>query len=441
VTLGRPKRKAELRVLMNGEDVGRLTRASTGLLRFEYVSSWFTSSLSRPLSMSMPLLNRGYSGEVVENFFENLLPDNVSIRNRIQARFSAASNNSFDLLWHVGRDCVGAIQILPENAIASDVMQVSASELTDSEIAGILKNYKTMPLGMSVNDDFRISIAGAQEKTALLFLDGHWCRPEGATPTSHIFKLPIGKIEHSNMDLTDSVENEWICHLILKEFGLPVADTDIAVFDDMKVLVVKRFDRRWADDNSWLIRLPQEDMCQALNIPPALKYESDGGPGMEAVMKFLLGSSDAMADRRRFMKTLLLFFLLGAVDGHAKNFSIFLQPGGRYSLTPSYDVISAYPLLAKKQLLPQRIKMAMAVKGKSKHYNWDHILRRHWQTSAQLCQFPKDEMASIIAEVVEQRNIVEKKVMAQVVKKMSPELVESVALPIFSYMNGLIMKW
>ena len=230
-------------------------------------------------------------------------------------------------------------------------------------------------------------------------MDDKWHRPRGVTPTSHICKLPIGRIVHSGMDLTDSVENEWLCHLILQAYGIPVAETAIANFEEVKVLVVKRFDRRWSDDHSWLIRLPQEDICQALNIPPALKYESDGGPGIERIMTLILGSADALSDRRLFLKIQVLFWLLGAIDGHGKNFSIFLLPGGSYRLTPAYDIMSAYPLLTKRQLDPQKLKMAMAVKGKSSHYHWDKILYRHWLATAQACRFPTDEMDKIIKEL------------------------------------------
>jgi len=97
---------------------------------------------------------------------------------------------------------------------------------------------------MSNDDDFRISIAGAQEKMALLWHNNQWQRPIGATPTSHILKLPIGKIEHNNIDLSDSNENEWLCLEILRAFGLPVPEIKIETFEDMKALIVKRFDRR-----------------------------------------------------------------------------------------------------------------------------------------------------------------------------------------------------
>ena len=411
--MARPRITADLHLFMNGQRVGCLTRTAVGRLRFEYFDEWLQSEMRRPLSLSMPLIQRVYTGDVVENFFENLLPDSQPIRSRIQERFSAKSNRCFDLLWHVGRDCVGALQLLPEDAAVVDVRRIDAVELTESQIADVLRNYATMPLGMKGDDDFRISIAGAQEKTALLRLNDQWCRPLGVTPTSHIFKLPIGKIAHSGMDLTDSVENEWLCHMILKAYGIPVADAEIAIFDDVKVLVVKRFDRRWADDRSWLIRLPQEDMCQALNTPPALKYEGDGGPGMERIMTLLLGSANALADRHLFLKTQVLFWLLGAIDGHAKNFSIVLMPGGSYQLAPIYDVMSAYPLLAKRQVDPHKMKMAMAVKGKRSHYHWDKILYRHWLSTAQACRFPVDEMEAIIRELLEKMDWVIEKVAAE----------------------------
>ena len=431
--MGRPRITADLHLFMNGQKVGCLTRTAVGQLRLEYGDAWLHAELRRPLSLSMPLSQKIYIGDVVENFFDNLLPDSQPIRSRIQARFGAKRNRCFDLLWHVGRDCVGALQLLPEDTAAINVRRIDVEELTDLQIAEVLRNYATMPLGMKGDDDFRISIAGAQEKTALLRLNDRWHRPLGVTPTSHIFKLPIGKIDHSGMDLTDSVENEWLCHLILKAYGIPVANSEITTFEDLKVLVVERFDRRWADDRSWLIRLPQEDMCQALNISPALKYESDGGPGIERIMILLLGSANALADRNRFLKTQVLFCLLGAIDGHAKNFSIFLLPGGGFQLAPIYDVMSAYPLVTKGQVESQKMKMAMAVRGKSIHYEWGKIQLRHWLSTARVCRFPVDEMESIIRELLEKMDFI-----IESVKEMLPATFpEEVAQPIFNGMKGV----
>ncbi|MCM2358462.1 MAG: type II toxin-antitoxin system HipA family toxin [Geobacteraceae bacterium] len=422
----RTRQAADLYVFMNGRKVGRLTKTSSGRLQFSYFEEWLSWDLGRPLSLSLSLTQETYAGEVVENYFDNLLPDSQPIRNRIQARFAARSNRCFDLLWHVGRDCVGALQLSPEDAAILDVQRVESVPLSEAEIADTLRNYQTMPLGMGRESDFRISIAGAQEKTALLFLDNRWCRPLGVTPTSHIFKLPIGRIAHSGMDLSDSVENEWLCHLVLKAYGLPVANAEIISFDGVKVLVVERFDRRWAEDGSWLIRLPQEDMCQALGVPPALKYESDGGPGSERIMNLLLGSAEGLRDRRMFMTLQVLFWLLAAIDGHAKNFSIFLLPGGSYRLTPAYDIMSAYPLVAKRQLERQNLKMAMAVKGNTSHYQWMRIMYRHWLSSAGRCRFSAEEMSAVIAELLDRMDDVIEAVTGQLPQSFPSEVSEAI---------------
>ena len=428
--MGRKRAGGELHIYMNGQRVGRLLQNAAGKLEMIYAEEWLRSEARRPLSLSLPLSGQKHSGEVVENFFDNLLPDSQPIRNRIQARFGARTNRSFDLLWHIGRDCVGALQFFPEDR-PMEIQRVDAEPLTDTQIAETLRNYRTGPLGMGEDTEFRISIAGAQEKTALLLLDGKWCRPLGVTPTTHIFKLPIGRIEHNNMDLSDSVENEWLCHLILKAYGIRVANADIATFDNIKALVVERFDRRWAEDRSWIIRLPQEDMCQALNVPLALKYESDGGPGIERIMELLFGSSAGLADRRTFMAMQAIFWLLGAIDGHAKNFSIFLLPGGSFRLTPAYDILSAYPLVAKRQLEQTNLRMAMALKGKNRHYHWARILHRHWLGTAHACRFPAEEMEAIIDDLLGRMD----GVIQAVTDQLSPSFPSDVASPILDGMR------
>lgn len=388
--------KAEsLNVLMNGSPVGWLARSSKGIISFGYDTNWLSDRNRRPLSLSLPLTAQVYSGDRVENYFDNLLPDNMTLRNRLQARVGASSTRAFDLLSHIGRDCVGAVQLVPEGE-RPNVKMVTADQVDESQIEAILKSYSAMPLGVDIDADFRLSVAGAQEKTAFLRMQGNWYRPSGATPTSHIFKLPMGWLGQTGLDLSGSVENEWLCQKLLDAFGMAAADTRMANFGSQKVLVVKRFDRRWSADGSWLIRLPQEDICQATGTPSALKYEADGGPGMAAIMGLLLGSDRAHVDRTVFMTTQVLFWMLGAIDGHAKNFSIFLRPGSRFHLTPLYDVISIYPLAKAGQISMHKVKMAMAVSGKNRHYRWNSITRRHWLDTAKKCRYPEGEMNQII---------------------------------------------
>jgi serine/threonine-protein kinase HipA len=172
-------------------------------------------------------------------------------------------------------------------------------------------------------------------------------------------------------------------------------------------------------------------MCQALNVPPALKYESDGGPGIEQIMELLLGSIYSLEDRRTFMTQVFLFWIMGAIDGHAKNFSLALRPGGEFQLTDVYDVMSAYPLIAKKQLEQRRMSMAMSLRGKNRQYQWERMFRRHWLSTAKRCKFPEDEMTQIIKKILgEMDNVIE------IVRKKLPEnFPGDVATPIFDGMK------
>jgi serine/threonine-protein kinase HipA len=401
--MGRAKKARALSVWMNGERVGEWRRSSAGGQEFAYAESWLSSKAARPISLSLPLRPPAepYRKGVAE-FFDNLLPDNRGIRERIQQRFQTASTGAFDLLEEIGRDCVGALQLLPDGDEPENVRAITAKRLTNAGVAKVLAGTLDSGLGRDepVGDEFRISLAGAQEKTALLKHKGAWHRPTGATPSTHILKLPIGG-NSLGIDLSTSVENEWLCAQIVEAYGIPVAKCAMETFGEQRVLVVERFDRRIATDGQWIMRLPQEDFCQATATSPALKYESDGGPGISTIMELLSGSQSTAEDRRDFMRTQLVFWLLAAIDGHAKNFSIFLLPGGTYRLTPRYDILSAYPVLGKGrgQLSPHKIKMAMAVSGKNRHYRWQEISARHWLETAKRCGFP--EMQEIIQEVLD----------------------------------------
>jgi serine/threonine-protein kinase HipA len=430
--MARKKQCQDLYVYMNGISVGKLIRKSTGQLSFTYDQEWLNLKNSRPISLSMPLTEVPFKGYVVDCYFENLLPDNEMIRERIQTRFNAPSKKCFDLLSFIGRDCVGALQLLTQPE-SDDIKKIQANPIDDQTIATLLKHYRTAPLGMDRKSDFRISIAGAQEKTALLWHNNQWYLPEGVTPTSHIIKLPIGKTKHAGIDLSHSVENEWICLQILSAFGLPVNQARIIQFDEVKTLVVERFDRRWTDDKKWLIRLPQEDLCQALGVSPGLKYESDGGPGMQDIMGILLGSQEAINDRKQFIKSVFLFWILGAIDGHTKNFSLKIESQGRYQLTPLYDVISAYPIAAIRQIEWQKLKMAMSLRGKNRHYSWNNIQSHHWLAMAEHCQFSTLMMQEIITEVCDKmENVID-----EVTQLLQPNFPANIAEPIFSGMRKI----
>ncbi len=245
-------------------------------------------------------------------------------------RYQAASLEPFDLLVELGRDCVGAIQLLNVDEEPTDLFSINYRPLSDAEIATRLRNTTAalLPGRQYDTDDLRLSIAGAQEKTALLWHQEQWCLPEASTPTTHIFKLPLGLVGNMKANMSRSIENEWLCSWILEEFGIPVAKTQIAQLEDHKTLIVERFDRRWSGDRQWIVRLPQEDMCQALGISPLRKYQSDGGPGIADIMAILSHSDQAERDKALFFMAKIIFWLIAATDGHAKNFSIAIEPQG-----------------------------------------------------------------------------------------------------------------
>lgn len=404
--MGRRALSRALDIWVNGQRVGQWRLPARGPMELQYDPAWVSSPEGRPLSLSLPfnLDNLPLKGERIGFYFDNLLPDSEAIRRRLQSRFHTRARDAFDLLEAIGRDCVGAVQLLPEGQAPENVFSIEAEPLDDAALERLLRAAVSSPLpGQTLEtDDFRISLAGAQEKTALLWHEGRWCRPRCATPTTHIFKFPLGLVGHRQADMRTSVENEWLCTRILANYGQPVAPCEIRHFGEQKVLVVERFDRRLHSSGAYWLRLPQEDFCQATGTPASLKYESDGGPGLIPIARILQGSQNRDEDLATLMRAQLLFWMLAATDGHAKNFSLSLLPGGRYRLTPLYDVLSAWPLVGggPGQLDRRELKLAMALRGKNSHYRWQDIQRRHFNATARLCGLGPD-METIITETLE----------------------------------------
>lgn len=288
---------------MNNQRVGELTKLANGAHTFKYAPEWLASRYARPLSLSLPLQRGNITSDAVFNFFDNLLPDSPIVRDRIVKRYHAKSRQPFDLLSEIGRDSVGAVTLLPENeTITRPIM--AWEKLTEARLEEVLTAYKAdIPLGMiREENDFRISVAGAQEKTALLRIGNDWCIPKGITPTTHIIKLPIGEIRQPNATLDLS---------------------QIQVFQ-------------------WLI---------------------------------------------------------GATDGHAKNFSVFIQAGGSYRLTPFYDIISAFPVLGGTGIHISDLKLAMGLNAsKGKKTAIDKIYPRHFLATAKVLRFPEVQMHEILSD-------------------------------------------
>jgi serine/threonine-protein kinase HipA len=390
--MGRPSLSRALSVWANGIRVGTWHIPRRGDMELHYDEAWRRSDSGRPLSLSLPFGadSSPVKGPAVANYFDNLLPDSAEIRKRLAARFRTGSPDTFDLLEAIGRDCVGAVQLLPEDAQPASHDTIQGTPMSEEDVARHLQGMLAPPApGHGADDEFRISIAGAQEKSALLRHDGRWLMPQGATPTTHILKLPLGLVGNMKADLTTSVENEWLCMQLLQAFGLAAANTEIRDFAGQRVLCVERFDRQLHSSGTWIMRLPQEDFCQVNGLPPSLRYETEGGPGLPQLAHILANSERAQQDIATLLKAQILFWMLAATDGHAKNFSIQLFARGRYQLTPLYDVVSIWPIAgdAPNQLSWHKAKLAMAVSGKNRHYLLKDIQRRHFNAMASKCGY------------------------------------------------------
>jgi serine/threonine-protein kinase HipA len=325
-----------------------------------------------------------------------------------------------------------ALQFLPDEAAPKGIGKIEGVVIGEEEIERRLLDVVADDRLRDETDldDFRIALPGAQEKDAFLWWDGRWMKPRGSTPTTHIFKLPIGMVGGRNADFSTSVDNEWLCLRLLKAYGLPTADARIEKFGSQRVLVVERFDRVHSQDGKQLSRLAQEDFCQATATSSLIKYENEGGPGLKKVFELLQHSQEAAADMRTFITAQILFWILRAPDGHAKNFSIRLLAGnrGEFRLTPMYDVMSAYPVIGDgpSQWVDHEIKLAMALLGKRKHYQVRRTERRHFNSTARKVGYG-DNAEPLLQEIIERTP----EVLAQVRAELPDGFSERVADRIF----------
>lgn len=390
-------RRSKTAVWYERTRVGTLIKATDGGVAFSYDPAWLASDLAFPVASVMPLTQEDWKGDPVIAAFDNLLPDaEGELREKIAARVGAEGKDVFSLLSALGRDCVGALQFLPLEEEPA-IQDMDYRQISEEEMVADLKNLAAAPLALGDDEDFRISIAGAQEKTAYLHIGDHWAKPRGITPTSHIFKTPMGILPGPDeIDMSDSVENELFCMTLAGEIGLPVATVRKIVLPGQVALAVERFDRVW--DHKSLKRLPQEDICQSLGFPSARKYQKAGGPGISQIMELLRESDDPIRDRETFFRAQIFYFLIGASDGHAKNFSLQLGRRGRFRLAPLYDILSVAPVVHAKRLQRKRYRLAMSIDG---HYGIDEIVPRHFEAEGKACGLPKNRALELLSDMAD----------------------------------------
>ena len=361
----------ELFVLLSDRVVGRVTQDDRARFSFIYDEGWRDVRGTYPLSLSMPLAAIEHRHEAISAYVWGLLPDNELVLDRWAKRFQVSARNPFALIANVGEDCAGAVQFVrPERldaVLAGETGDVAWLE--NAEIAARIRQLREdQSAWRRPGDTGQFSLAGAQPKTALLLQDGRWGVPSGRIPTTHILKPP-------SADFDGHADNEHFCLALAHALGLPVATSTVMRFEDEVVFVVDRYDRQATDRG--VIRIHQEDMCQALGVPPTHKYENEGGPGVSAIAGLLREHSRASAeDVQTFLDALALNWLIGGTDAHAKNYSILIGAAGRIRLAPLYDVASILPY---GDFDPMRVKLAMKIGGK---YRLRDISPRNWEKVA-----------------------------------------------------------
>jgi serine/threonine-protein kinase HipA len=371
----------ELVALLGGKEVGHVRNGARGRLTFVYADDWRQAPDAYPLSLSMPLAAAEHGPSVIQAFLWGLLPDNERVLDRWASKFQVSARNVFALISHVGEDCAGAVQfVTPDRLEALRTGTEDKVEWLDQP--GIAKRLRTLREDHAAwrlpRDTGQFSLAGAQPKTALLLQNGRWGIPCGRIPTTHILKPPTG-------DFDCHAENEHICLMLARNLGLPVAETKVMRFENEIAIVIERYDRQFSGND--IIRVHQEDICQARGIMPTRKYQNEGGPTPTDIVELLRTSStDRESDVDTFVDALGFNWLVAGTDAHAKNYSLLLGSGPHVRLAPLYDVASMLPYDGVDM---QKIKLAMKIGGE---YKLSQIGLRHWQTFARETRVDADEV-------------------------------------------------
>jgi len=378
---------SELVVLLGNAVAGILTRQSNGRLRFDYDHKYRAAEGSTPLSRSMPLEVPAHTDAIVAPFLWGLLPENDAVLERWGRRFQVSASSPFALLGTpIGEDCAGAVRFCPTSELDRLLAREGTVDWLDEKtlVARIrdLRRDATAWLGRDFTGQF--SLAGAQAKTALYSDGSRWGVPSGATPTTHILKPAIGGFDDHEL-------NEHICLEAARRVGLRAVRTRVEQFGEESVVVVTRYDR--IAEGGQILRVHQEDLCQALAIPPSRKYQNEGGPSARDVIALLrreIAPSEAESAVAGFVDALIWNWVIAGTDAHAKNYSLLLS-GRALRLAPLYDIASGLPY----GLHERKLKMAMKI---GNDYDLFHMWDR-WARAAEEWGLDPDSLRGRVIEL------------------------------------------
>jgi serine/threonine-protein kinase HipA len=383
---------SELLALIEGQPAARIRADKSGRLSLEYEREWRDSAQGYPLSVNMPLAPIVYPHKTVSPYLWNLLPENPNVLDRWAQQYHVSANNPFKLLTHVGADVPGAAQFIPperyeefHSAQHPQIQWMNLDELTER-----LRQLREDTAAVRRPGDIgKMSLPGAQAKTAY-YRDPNshqWGIPGGRTPTTHIIKPCIPGFD-------GIVENEHLCQDIASRLGMAAARSSVLTLDETYI-VVERYDRLPPPPGSdFPQRIHQEDLCQALGLMPARKYQEDGGPNIAQIVTLIRRvSSDPEVDVERFLKANIFNWLIGGTDAHTKNYSLLIAPGDEVRLAPLYDLSSQLPY---PDLIAQRVAMKIG-----EHYDIARVGREDWQEVALACAMAEETVLHMLGEMAE----------------------------------------
>ena len=386
----------ELSVRLHGLQVGVL-RLVNGKMEFTY-----DENAQNPISLSLPLQKEPFKEKVCRAFFGGLLPENPNMRELLAKKYNINVNDDFKLLKEIGRDCAGALSFheMTEPQKSYQMLKIEGSILSDEELTKYLEELPYRPyLGK------RLSLAGAQEKTAVCVINGKIALPNDDIPTTHIIKTALPKY-------VQSIQNEYICMKAAKEIGLEVAEVEIRKVGEIEFLLVERFDRKYSN-NLECERILQEDFAQSLGVQARDKYKVT----FKDCLKVLNQTATPANSKLRFVRQVIFNYLIGNTDAHAKNFSVYLTNDG-ITLTPAYDLLcsSIYDC-------DQRIAMKL---GKARYYA--DVTEKDWEIFAQ----DLDISHKLVQAELERQ----KEYLPKIVEKLAKELDCEVGVRILSYVSS-----
>lgn len=340
-----------LHVYLHDRYVGRLSQREDGLQEFTYAPAYLSSPDAVVLSQSLPLREETFRNTECKGFFAGILPEG-QVRIQVAGNLGVSPGNDFSLLDRIGGECAGAVTFLPPG---QELQEESHRYrlLSAQDMETVLQELSHHPL-LAGSDGIRLSLAGAQNKLALHISGDQLSLPLDNAPSTHILKPGAAGFE-------GIVENEAFCMTLARRLGLEVADVQIRSVGQKKFLLVERYDRIFSGiPERPLLRLHQEDFCQALGVIPEKKYEEEGGVSVRQCFDLIRTvCSVPLVDIRKMLDAVIYNFVIGNCDAHGKNFSL-LYDRGTVRLAPLYDLVctGVYPQLSGN--------MAMKIGGKYK---------------------------------------------------------------------------